>query len=128
MKNIVLDDYQTALRAAHEQVQLLEHAYQHQADSSSARMAELGDYRKALLAELRRQKLLPTEPDPEREVLQRLVSHVADAFTSEETSLIADAEAELDDLGQQLEQCGEALSPAIKKNISRTRRIVSQRS
>lgn len=126
MSDVILTDYQKALRAAHEQVQMLEHVYEEQGEDARGRLAELNAYREALMAELRREKLLPSSPDPERESLQLLLSHLKEALTEEKSSLIKRAEEELDEFGRQLEACAASLPPAVERGIRQTREITGE--
>lgn len=126
MSEVILSDYQTALRATHEQVQLLEHIYSDLDEGTEERLAELRDYRRALLAALRDEDILPTEPDPEREALKLLLESVRGALSSGDRTELTSEEESLDDLGRDLEACRETLSPAIKEGIARTRRAAGR--
>ncbi|MBT8096104.1 MAG: hypothetical protein KJO19_03650 [Woeseia sp.] len=126
MSELVLSDYQTALRAAHEQVQVLEHIYKDAEEDASDRLAELLEYREALRAALREEDILPTQPDPEREALKRLLESVQSALGDGDHSQLTQEEQALDDLGRDLEACPEALSPAIQNGIARTRRAAGR--
>lgn len=126
MADLILSDYQTALRAAHEQVQLLEHIYEDVDLDAASRLAELRNYRSALEAALRDEDVLPTQPDPEREALKRLLERVQDALTSGDRSQMTTEEEALDDLGRDLEACQETLSEGIRRGIAATRRAAGR--
>lgn len=128
MPELVLNDYQTALRAAHEHVQLLEHAYSDLAVDATDRLAELADFRRALLEELKRQNLLPTQPEPERESFMRVLCRIRDALSQQQESLILEEEARLEELGRQIEENGKSLSPGIRKGIEKTRRAIRRQT
>ena len=126
MADLILSDYQTALRAAHEQVQLLEHIYEDVDEDATARLAELRDYRDALAAALGDEDVLPTAPDPEREALKRLLERIHSALSSGDRSQVTSEEEVLDDLGRDLEACGEGLSEGIRHGIAATRRAAGR--
>lgn len=81
MENTVLSEHQSACRAAHEQVQLMQHLYERLADDDRAqspsfdgRVTELREDRQLLVGKLRALGLLRKEPDPEREGLLELAT------------------------------------------------------
>ena len=94
MSNTLLDEFQSACRAAHEQVQMLQDLYLHlysaegplAAASIDAedRTRELRDLQEVLLRKLKEQDLLPTRPDPERESLLELITGMKASVTGEE--------------------------------------------
>ena len=89
MESTLLTEHESACRAAHEQVQLLQHLYDrlaneggHQASdvNSSGRLKELREDRQLLVSKLAKLGLLRTEPDPERESLMDFASGLKRAF------------------------------------------------
>jgi hypothetical protein len=113
MSNIVLTEYQSACRAAHEQVQLLQDLYEQLSGTTGAadvhldeRLAELRDFLAILSRELERQDLLPTQPDPEKEEVLEIFTEFKERFTPENHSAIkerlASEEKELLSLGEKL--------------------------
>lgn len=89
MENTVLTEHQSACRAAHEQVQLLQHLYARLAEQDGTgdegihargRMQELREDRQRLVAKLKSLGLLRTEPDPEREGLLDFATELKRAF------------------------------------------------
>lgn len=93
MESTVLNEHESACRAAHEQVQLLQHLYGRLADSagehardvesevdSKGRINELREDRQLLVAKLKDLGLLRTEPDPEREGLLELATGIRRAL------------------------------------------------
>jgi hypothetical protein len=94
MPNTLLTEFQSACRAAHEQVQLLKDLYEHlcgpQSHLAAAsidvehRVAELTSLKDVLSQKLEQQDLLPTQPDPERESLLELITGVKATVTGEE--------------------------------------------
>ena len=91
MPNTLLTEYQSACRAAHEQVQMLQDLYQHLSGNEklpaiasidvSERVRQLRAYEEILSRKLREQDLLPTRPDPEREGLLELMTELKAAIT-----------------------------------------------
>lgn len=94
MPSTVLTEFQSACRAAHEQVQMLKDLYEHlcgpQSHLAAAsidvehRVAELTSLQEVLSQKLEQQDLLPTQPDPERESLLELITGVKATVTGEE--------------------------------------------
>jgi hypothetical protein len=94
MPNTLLTEFQSACRAAHEQVQMLKDLYEHlcgpQSHHAAAsidakhRVAELTSLQEVLSQKLEQQDLLPTQPDPERESLLELITGVKATVTGEE--------------------------------------------
>lgn len=87
MENTVLTEHQSACRAAHEQVQLLQHLYGRLAEQdhgldARSRLNELRGDRQLLVAKLKALGLLRTEPDPEREGLLDFATGLKQAFGS----------------------------------------------
>jgi hypothetical protein len=89
MENTVLTERQSACRAAHEQVQLLQHLYGRLAEEHGShqeiiderrRTDELREDRQMLVAKLKSLGLLRTEPDPEREGLLDIATELKRAF------------------------------------------------
>lgn len=99
MESTVLTEHQSACRAAHEQVQLLQHLYTRLAEQDGAgdgridergRMQELRQDRQRLVAKLKGLGLLRTEPDPEREGLLDIATELKRAFGSTEDDAVVD--------------------------------------
>lgn len=89
MESTVLTEHESACRASHEQVQLLQHLYgrlsepgnEHPAHVDAAgRIEELREDRQLLVAKLKELGLLRTEPDPEREGLLELATGIRRAL------------------------------------------------
>jgi hypothetical protein len=89
VENTVLTEHQSACRAAHEQVQLLQHLYARLAEQDGAgderidaggRIQELREDRQRLVTKLKKLGLLRTEPDPEREGLLDIATELKRAF------------------------------------------------
>jgi hypothetical protein len=90
MPGTVLTEYQSACRAAHQQVQLLRDFYEHLVDRENLRavasidvdrrLGELRSLEKTLSRKLQEQDLLPMRPDPEKEGLLELFTDVKAAF------------------------------------------------
>ena len=99
MENTVLTEHESACRAAHEQVQLLQHLYgrlaeenggRHQGFDRRRRMDELRRDREALVARLKTLGLLRTEPDPEREGLLGIATELKQAFGGRNGDAVTD--------------------------------------
>ncbi|MEX2495838.1 MAG: hypothetical protein WD448_07105 [Woeseia sp.] len=97
MNNLVLTEYQSACRAAHEQVQLLRDLYEHLSSSHSAvasdpgvqqRLGELQGFLDVLARELERQDLLPSQPDPEKEEALEFLTGLKGRFTTDDNSAV----------------------------------------
>jgi len=94
--NIVLTEYQSACRAAHEQVQLLQDLYRRLSGASRAaedlhlheRLDELQDFLAILSTELDRQNLLPSQPDPEKEEMLEMFTELKERFKTEGHSAV----------------------------------------
>lgn len=93
MSNMILSEYQAACRAAHEQVQLLADLYEHLSSRAPGavpavdlqqRLAALKEFREVLAAELKRQDLLPSQPDPEKEEALEFLTELKGRYTAEE--------------------------------------------
>ena len=94
MPNTLLTDFQSACRAAHEQVQMLQDLYEHlcgpQSHFAAAsidvddRVSELRHFQEVLSQKLKQHDLLPTQPDPERESLLELITEMKATVTGEE--------------------------------------------
>lgn len=94
MPNTLLTGFQSACRAAHEQVQMLQDLYEHLGAPESRfaaasidteqRMAQLTGLREVLSRKLKEQDLLPTRPDPERESLLEFLTGMKASMTGEE--------------------------------------------
>lgn len=89
MASTVLTEHESACRASHEQVQLLQHLYGRLAEDGSeqpagvdaaGRVEELRHDRQLLVAKLKALGLLRTEPDPEREGLLELATGIRRAL------------------------------------------------
>lgn len=86
----ILTEHQSACRAAHEQVQLLQHLYARLTEEGAGRegldenrrMDELRADRQLLVAKLKALGLLRTKPDPEREGLLDLASGLMGALSA----------------------------------------------
>lgn len=131
MEKTVLSDHESACRAAHEQVQLLQHLYERLAEETAGRagsdarrrLDELRADRQLLVGKLRALGLLRTEPDPEREGLLDIASGLKRAFGAEsngaETGRLVTAEREF------LQHCEQLADhdrdPEIRKTMDRTR-------
>lgn len=135
MNNALLNDYQSACRAAHKQVQMLQDLYRDFLEKIAElrvgfdvekRRGELRDFRVALAQKLKDQHLLPTRPDPEREGLVELLTGVMDAFTPEDHSAarerLATEESELLRLAEQL--AAHDQDPLVEKAVARTRATI----
>ena len=91
MPGTVLTEYQSACRAAHQQVQLLQNLYEHIAGKENLRavasidvdrrIRELRSFEETLSRKLEEQELLPMHPDPEKEGLLELFTDVRAAFS-----------------------------------------------
>jgi len=94
MPGTVLTEYQSACRAAHQQVQMLEDLYEHLAGKENLRavasvdverrIRELRSFQETLAQKLEEQELLPMRPDPEREGLLELLTDVKAAFSGDD--------------------------------------------
>jgi hypothetical protein len=92
----VLSDQESACRAAHEQVQLLQHLYQRLAEETAGgsgfdarrRLHELQADRHLLVGKLRALGLLRTEPDPEREGLLDIATGLKRAFGADDNDAV----------------------------------------
>lgn len=94
MPGTVLTDYQSACRAAHQQVQLLQDFYEHLVGRENfraiasididRRLEELRSLEETLSRKLEEQELLPMRPDPEKEGLLELFTDVKAAFGSDD--------------------------------------------
>ena len=97
MENTVLTEHQSACRAAHEQVQLLQHLYGRLAEqepelgrlNERRRVNELREARQLLVAKLKALGLLRTEPDPEREGLLDIATGLRRAFGGPNDAAVA---------------------------------------
>lgn len=137
MNNTVLNDYQSACRAAHKQVQMLQDLYRDFLEKIAApgtgfdaatRIGQLRDFRAALSRKLRDEQLLPTRPDPEKEGLVELLTGVKDAFTPGERSAarerLASEELELLRLAEQLASVDD--DPVVTQAISATQATIDE--
>lgn len=94
MPGTVLTEYQSACRAAHQQVQLLQDFYEHLVGRENfraiasidvdRRLEELRSLEETLSRKLEEQELLPMRPDPEKEGLLELFTDVKAAFGSDD--------------------------------------------
>jgi hypothetical protein len=94
MPGTVLTEYQSACRAAHQQVQLLRNLYEHIARKENLRavasidvdrrIRELRSFQETLSRKLEEQELLPMHPDPEKEGLLELLTDVKAAFSGDD--------------------------------------------
>lgn len=138
MTGFVLNEYQSACRAAHEQAQLLEDLYGRLTETLSVddaaefrpedRAAELQGFREHLFRLLREENLLPKQPDPEREELLELLAEVKELFSSEQRTAVSERliteEYGLLRLGEQLqEQRG---SRAIEGELEKARAAIDR--
>lgn len=137
MENTVLTEHESACRAAHEQVQLLQHLYarlaeendgRHQSIDRRRRMDELRTDRQALVARLKALGLLRTEPDPEREGLLGIAAELKQAFAGRNGDAVTDRllteECEFLRLCEQL--AGHDDAGALGEIIDRTRAAVER--
>lgn len=138
MTGFVLNEYQSACRAAHEQAQLLEDLYERLVETLSReggkefrateRATELRRFRELLHRMLQEENLLPKQPDPEREELLGLLAEVKELFSADERAAVSDRliteEYGLLRLGEQLE--GQRHSQAIGKELDRTRSAIDR--
>lgn len=138
MTGFVLNEYQSACRAAHEQAQLLEDLYGRLEDTSShagdkglrsdQRAAELRRFRELLHGMLQAENLLPKQPDPEREELLELLAEVKELFSAAEHAAVNERliteEYGLLRLGEQLQERGR--SQAIATELERTRAAINR--
>jgi hypothetical protein len=140
MSNTFLTDFQSACRAAHEQVQMLQDLYDHLCGPESQfaaasidadeRLAELRVFEQVLAQKLKEQDLLPTQPDPERESLLELITGMKATVTGEEKPAaderLASEESELlQHIDKMLEHDGDA---ALEKARGRTREAIAKLS
>lgn len=138
MSGTLLTDFQSACRAAHEQVQMLQDLYEHLGGADSGgtrtsidaqkRMTELRDLEELLARKLREQDLLPTRPDPEREGLLELITGMKASVTGEarpaaDERLAAEETELLQHVEQMLKEDDDA---SIGKACARTREAVAQ--
>jgi hypothetical protein len=94
MPGTVLTEYQSACRAAHQQGQMLMDFYEHLAGKENfhavasididRRIRELRTLQETLSRKLEEQELLPMHPDPEKEGLLELFTHVKAAFSGDD--------------------------------------------
>lgn len=138
MSTTVLSEHQSACRAAHEQVQTLEHLYDHLvADEKGAAMErlqvtrrrqELSTTRKLLSAKLEELGLLRTEPDPEREGLLEIVTSLKRAFGDDDahaaSERLAAEEKELLRLSEQLAEHDD--DDALAGSVADTRAAIAR--
>lgn len=136
MENTILTDHQSACRAAHEQVQLLQHLYGRLAEQGSRsdalderiRSNQLREDRQLLVAKLRALGLLRTEPDPEREGLLDIAAGLKQAFRSPDddavTGRLATEEREFLRLCEQLAEHDD--DEKIAEAIERTRTAIER--
>lgn len=122
MSGFVLNEYQGACRAAHQQAQLVAHMYerllQHAglgnvaAYRADERHRELQRLRALLEAFLARENLLPTKPDPEKEELLELFTGLREAFGADErlavTERLISEEYGLLRLGERMQEASHA--------------------
>jgi hypothetical protein len=100
MPETVLTEYQSACRAAYEQVQLLQHLYERLLDDESARLnaqlnvdersRQLQRDQDILAVRLAKLDLLKSEPDPEKERLLELFTDLKRAFSNDDQRAIAE--------------------------------------
>jgi hypothetical protein len=140
MPNTLLTEYQSACRAAHEQVQMLQDLYQHLSGNQnlpaiasvdvSERVRQLRAYQEILSRKLREQDLLPTRPDPEREGLLELMTELKAAITGGDRPAtderLAAEESELLQLTEQILQHQE--DEAIRDARASTREAIASLS
>lgn len=136
MSGLVLNEYQSACRAAHEQAQLLEDLYGRLVGTLSSadaadfrpeeRAGELQRFRERLYRLLQDESLLPKQPDPEREELLELFAEVRELFSTDERTAVSGRllteEYGLLRLGEQLQQQRD--SEAIRQELERTRSAI----
>jgi hypothetical protein len=138
MSGFVLNEYQSACRAAHEQAQLLEDLYGRLVESPSReggrafcadeRAAELRRFRELLSRMLQEENLLPKQPDPEREELLELLAEVKELFSADQRAAVSERliteEYGLLRLGEQIE--GQRHSRAIGNELEKTRSAIER--
>lgn len=138
MIGFVLNDYQSACRAAHEQAQLLQDLYKRLVESLSRedaadfrpedRAAELQRFRAQLYAILQEENLLPKQPDPEREELLELLAEVKELFSADERTAVSERllteEYGLLRLGEQLQE--QRHSQAIENELEKSRAAIAR--
>lgn len=138
MSGFVLNEYQSACRAAHEQVQLLEDLYGRLVETlapesgegfrSDERAGELRWFRSLLHAMLRDENLLPKQPDPEREELLELLTEVKEVFSADERAAVSERliteEYGLLRLGEQIRE--RRRSAALENELERTRSAIDR--
>lgn len=100
MPEAVLTEYQSACRAAHEQVQLLRHLYERLLDDESARLngqlnvdgrtRQLERDQNLLAGRLEKLGLLQSQPDPEKERLLELFTDLKRAFSDKDDRAVAE--------------------------------------
>ena len=139
MPNTLLTGFQSACRAAHEQVQMLQDLYDHLCGperqfaasiDADERLAELHDFEQVLSQKLKEQDLLPTQPDPERESLLEWITGMKATVTGEEQPAaderLASEESELlQYIETMLEHDGDA---ALEEGRGRTRDAIARLS
>jgi hypothetical protein len=137
MPNTLLTEYQSACRAAHEQVQMLQDLYQHLSGKEHVhaiasidvpeRLRQLRDYQEILSRKLQEQDLLPTQPDPERESLLELVTELKAAITGGDRPAtgerLAAEESELLQLTEQILR--HDVDGAVRQARARTREAIA---
>lgn len=135
MENAVLTERQSACRAAHEQVQLLQHLYsrlaadgQVEGIEADRRLNELRDDRQLLAGKLKQLGILRTEPDPEREGLLELAAELKRALGADDQGAVgrrlATEEREFLRLCEQLGAQDE--DEQIVESIDRTRAAIGR--
>ena len=128
MIDLLLDDYQAALRETYDQTGVVTSLYQASDGDHAERLSQLEAFRRVLKDALSREDLLPTEPDPEKIALKRFGAGIADALTEERESLIAMEEAQLAEVCAKLQRFDDRLSPDIRRGIENSRRAASRRA
>lgn len=138
MIGFVLNEYQSACRAAHEQAQLLEDLYKRLMETLSFddaagfrpedRAAELQRFREHLYRILQEENLLPKQPDPEREELLELLAEVKELFSADERTAVSERliteEYGLLRLGEQLQE--QRSSQAIERELEKARAAIDR--
>ncbi len=138
MTGFVLNEYQSACRAAHEQAQLLEDLYARLEGAASReggnglrpneRAAELRRFRELLHGMLQAENLLPKQPDPEREELLELLAEVKELFSADEHAAVSERliteEYGLLRLGEQVQE--QRPSQAMETELERTRAAIER--
>ena len=134
MENTVLSEHESACRAAHEQVQQLQHLYERLAEDADSteshdrRLGELRADRQLLVGKLRALGLLRTEPDPERASLLDIATGLKQAFGGDHDYAIASRlAAEEREFLQRCEQLAEHdTDDEIRETMDRTRAAIER--